>query len=136
MAKHKIKLSASAFKKLHAKLKKIELANPNHTIEGWSLSSFLLANTAVDDKNDPPAIRTKRIVLQIAGDFSTNPANLDNRVRLARDLLYGADEYSLLQMRLDALVKEYKSSASVSESEANDCVKVGDCVNLVDSKIK
>ena len=136
MAKHKIKLSASAFRKLHAKLKKIESANSNHTIDGWNLSSFLIANAAADDKTDPPAIRTKRIILQIAGDFTTKPENLKNAVDLVKHLLYGDDEYSLLQMRLDSLVKENKSTASVSDSEASDCGTVGDCVDLVDSKIK
>ncbi len=133
--KKKILIKPADFKKVHAKLKKLESKDPSLKINGLALSHFLLANTSFDDKADPPEIRTKRIILQIAGDFSTKPEDLKDNIKLGINLLFGDDEYTLLQMRLNALVKEYKPTASVSDDETNDCVTVGDCTKLVKSKI-
>lgn len=136
MSKRKLNFRASDIKRMHSKLKKMEKKDPSFKINGLPVSSFLIANLRADDAVDTPEIRTKRIILQIAGDFSTKPIDLKDNVKLKINLLYGDDEYSLLQMRLNSLVKEYKAGASVSDDEAGDCVTVGDCTELVDSKIK
>ena len=136
MAKHRITLKPGDFKKLIAKIKKMEAADSSLKIGNASLSSFLIANSLADDQKDTPEIRTKRIILHIAGNFTTNPETLQDGINLRLNLLYGSDEFTLLQMRLDTLVKEFKASAGISSSEANDCSVVGDCTALVDSKIK
>ncbi|GAB2838716.1 hypothetical protein [Ferruginibacter profundus] len=136
MAKHRITLKPGDFKKLHSKLKKMEASDPSLKIGNQLLSDFLIANSLADDKTDTAAIRTKRIILHIAGNFTTKPETLNDNIDLVQNLLYGDDEYTLLQMRLDILVKEFKSSASISSSEAGDCSTVGHCTALVDSKIK
>lgn len=136
MAKYRITLKPGHFKMLYLKLKKIEAADPSLKIGNASLTDFLIVNSLSDDQKDSPEIRTKRIILHIAGNFTTNPATLKDGIDLVQNLLYGSDEYTLLQMRLDTLVKEYKASASISSSEAGNCSTVGDCTQLVDSKIK
>lgn len=136
MAKHRIILKPGAFKKLHSKLKKMEAADSSLKIGNTLLSNFLIGNTVADDQKDTAEIRTKRRILHIAGNFTTKPETLRDNIELVKNLLYGDDEYTLLQMSLDTLVKEYKASASISSSEAGDCTTVGDCTGLVDSKIK
>lgn len=136
MKNSNLKLKVSDFKKVHSKLKKLEANDNSLKINGLSISSFLIANLSIDDAVDLLEIRTKRIILQIAGDFSSKPKDLKDSIKLKINLLYGDDEYSLLQMRLNSLVKEYKKSARISDNETSDCTTVGDCIELVNSKIK
>lgn len=136
MAKHRITLKPGAFKKLHAKLKKMEATDPSLKIDNTLMSNFLIANALTDDQTDTAEIRTKRIILHIAGNFTTKPETMGDEIDLTINLLYGSDEYTLLQMRLDVLVKEFKASASINISEATGCSTVGDCTALVDAKIK
>ncbi len=131
----KLTIKPADFKKVHSKLKKLESEDNSLKINGLTISNFLLANTSFDDKDDLPEIRTKRIILQIAGDFSTKPEDLKDNIKLRINLLFGDDEYSLLQMRLNSLVKELKPDASISDDETNNCTTVGDCTKLVKSKV-
>jgi hypothetical protein len=135
MKKNIFSINGNKFARAHARLKKFEKENGAITIGGLSLSSYLLSHTSfVDDKTIPKPIRTKRRILHIAGDFSTKPEELAGSVKLKTNLQYGALEYSLLQVDLNKLVKEYVSSASVSKSETDVCEKVSDCVKLVNDK--
>jgi len=123
------------FAKLHAAVKSFEAKNGSIKIGKLSLSSFLLANTSVsNDRNDSKPVRTKRRVLHIAGDFTTDPSTLSGTIKLKANLHYGNDEFALLQIQLNKLVKEYLSSASVSKTEADKCETVADCVKLVNAK--
>lgn len=128
-------IKSADLRKIHAKLKKFEADNGSIRIEGMSLSQFLLAKVSFDDRDDPAVIRTKRIILHIAGDYSSKPEDLADNTNLEENLLYGSDEYSLLQIRLNLLVKEYKPTSGVSDDEVGDCETVGDCTELVESKI-
>lgn len=133
--KRKLTIKPTDFKKVHSKLKKLEAKDKSLKINGIALSHFLLANTSFDDQSDLPEIRTKRIILQIAGDYSSKPEDLKDNIKLRINLLFGDDEFSLLQMRLNSLVKEYKPTASISDDETSDCTTVGDCTKLVKAKI-
>lgn len=135
MAKIFVYISKARFAKLHAKLKKLEAGDNASKIGNMRLYTFLVADAAFkDDKDDPKPIRTKRIILLIAGDFTTKPENLNGSVKLKANLRYQADEYTLLQKRLDKPVKEYLPITRVSKKEATDCEKVPDCVTLVNKK--
>jgi hypothetical protein len=137
MAKKMVKISAASFARLNAKLRAFETENAPIKIGKKNLSSFLIENAEAEleeDAEDPKPIRTKRIILHIAGDYTTSPNDLRGSLRLRLNLGYGDDEYALLQTRLDKLVKQYKSSASISATETNDCEKVSDCVKLVEEK--
>lgn len=133
--KKKLTINPSDFKKIHTQLQKMEAKNKALKINGLSLSNFFIANVSFDDFYDSPEIRTKRIILQIAGNSSIKPENLPNDIELATNLLYGENEFSLLQMRLNNLVKSINSSKSISQNETDKCETVGDCVQLVNTKI-
>jgi hypothetical protein len=135
MRKSSISINPSKFAKIHATIKKFEKENKAIKIGKMSLSNFLVANTDIlTPVTENIETRTKRIILQIAGNYSKDPQKLQNSVQLRGDLGYGDDEYYLLQIRLDKLVKEYNKTAGINSTEANDCEKVGDCVSLVISK--
>lgn len=135
MKKEQIKLSASAFDAILKQLKKIESTSKSAGIKDFPLSRFMMAHADFADEHHPAELRTKRIILQIAGDLESDPNGLEPDIELRTNLLYGSAEYSLLQLRLDLLVKEYKSSAKISSSEVSDCDTVKDCTDLVTSKI-
>ena len=135
MKKSTLSIKTSQFAKVHAKLKKFDTENKALKIGNMSLSNFLVANMdSQDDAGESKEVRTKRIILHIAGDFSRDPQTLQNSIQLKSNLGYGDDEYSLLQIRLDKLVKESNKTAGTSPAEINNCAKVGDCVSLVNAK--
>jgi hypothetical protein len=136
MSKKMLSISESKFAKLHAKLKSLEKENHSFKIGSKNLSHFLLENTEFeDDTNEPWAIRTKRVILYIAGDYTTSPNDLQVTIRLKENLGYGEDEYTLLQNRLNKLVKTHDTSLSIDKEETDACEKVRDCIKLVEKKI-
>ena len=135
MRKPSISIKASKFARIHAKIKNFEKENKAIKIGKMSLSSFLVANTEfLSPVAESKEVRTKRIILQIAGNYSKDPQTLQNSVQLKSSLGYGDDEYYLLQIRLDKLVKEYNKTTGISSTDVNRCEKVGDCVSLVIAK--
>jgi hypothetical protein len=128
--KYKIKIDSVSYKKLQKKLQKY-----NIKIGGISLSNFLIANSVNDDSSDSPGIRVKRIILHIAGDFDRQPQDMESESHLELDFLFGHHQYLLLRRKLDHLVKEYNKESKISANEAYLCHTVGDCVDLVHSKI-
>jgi hypothetical protein len=130
MNKYKIRIDSSSYKKIQRKLQKY-----NIKVGGMNIGDFLLANSFIDDSSDSPVTRVKRIILHIGGDFDSKPGNLENWLNLELNLLYGKNEYFLLRRRLDQLVKEYDRKAKISSVEVLDCRTVGDCIDLMDSKI-
>jgi hypothetical protein len=135
MAKKMVRISEAKFAKVHSKIKAFERKNGPIKVGAISLTNFLFANSEFPgEETESKPIRTKRIILRIAGDYTTSPNDLKGSIKLKSNLKYSGDEYSLLQTRLDKLVKEYKLSASASTAEVSDCEKVIDCIKLVDTK--
>jgi len=127
MAKRYIKFRTNHFEELRSLLKE---SGNNELYRKLMGSSFL------EDENSNVITKTKKIILIIAGDFNSEPNLLQDEINLKDNLNYQDDEFSILQMRLNKLVKQYKDSASVDEDETNDCETVGDCVELVQSKVE
>lgn len=127
MAKRYIKFRADHFKKIRLLLK--ETGN-NKLYREMMGSAFL------EDESSNIVTKTKKIILYIAGDFTSDPDELQNEIDLKDELNYQDDEYSILQMRLNKLVKEYNDDESIDEDETNECDTVGDCVKLVQSKVE
>lgn len=127
MAKRYIKFRAHHFKKIRLLLK--ETGN-NKLYREMMGSAFL------EDESSNIVTKTKKIILYIAGDFTSDPEELQNEIDLKDELNYQDDEYSILQMRLNKLVKEYNDDESIDEDETNDCDTVGHCVKLVQSKVE
>lgn len=127
MAKRYIKFRADHFKKIRLLLK--ETGN-NKLYREMMGSAFL------EDESSNIVTKTKKIILYIAGDFTSDPGELQNEIDFKDELNYQDDEYSILQMRLNKLVKEYNDDESIDEDETNECDTVGDCVKLVQSKVE
>lgn len=85
--------------------------------------------------NESYDIATKRVILEIAGDSSTDPATLRESLKLKDNLYYGDNEYRLLQIRLNEYVQSKKKEASISTDDASGCTTVGDCVTLIGGKL-
>ncbi|HEY5371521.1 MAG TPA: hypothetical protein VIJ75_21255 [Hanamia sp.] len=134
MAKQEFQINASALKKIHGALKKLETKNPKMLIGKMKPTHFLSASVKSLSEVQSATSETKQIILNISGDFSTKPDDLNDSTLLKDNLNFGDDEFSLLQTQFDTLVKKYKSSASVTSGETNKCNTVGDCAKLVSSK--
>jgi len=93
-----------------------------------SSKSPVFAKPAQPERYD---VATKRIILEIAGDDTTDPSTLGESLKLRDNLQYGDNEYVLLQIRLDEYVKSCNKDASVTPAEVNACTTVGSCVDLV-----
>ena len=131
MTPQKTSLSYANYKKLSKKLFQFEDTYEPIMIGKQTLHDFVVGAVAHDDLAEPISTRTKRILLEIKGDYTTNPATLRNALQLRYNLKYNDNNYSTLQMRLDALVRP---SARISDEETNACSTVGACVALVTSK--
>lgn len=127
MAKRYIKFRADHFKKIRLLLK--ETGNNK-------LYREIMGSAFLEDESSNIVTKTKKIILYIAGDFTSDPDELQNEIDLKDELNYQDDEYSILQMRLNKLVKEYNDDESIDEDETNECDTVGDCVKLVQSKVE
>jgi hypothetical protein len=134
--KKNFQISLGALSRVHRKLKAMEKTDPKLAIGGMKPSHFLVANTRLSDASESVDLRVKAILLQIQGDYTTSPADLPDKANLQTNLEFGDDEMSLLQIRLDTLVKEYKKGAAISDNDVSGCTTVGDVVDLVKSKIK
>src|SRR5687767_13218166 len=128
--KFNIQLDSSIYRKIQNKLK-----NYNIKIGGINITSYLVANTLIDDSADTLSVRTKRAVLHIAGDFDTHPEQLRASADLKTELLFNHTEYLALRRKLDILVKEYDKEHKISLEEGLDCRTVNDCIELVNSKM-
>lgn len=135
MKKFKVEISWQDYQKLHAKIKELETAGKTAKIGKRKISDFFLARTTFTDAGESIDIRVKRIILIIAGDTTSEPSTLGDTLSLKLNLQFLSNEFSLLQIRLDRLVKEFKSTAKVSNSEASNCKTVKDCIDLVNKKI-
>lgn len=134
--KKKLEITLSDFAKLHRQIKKFEEKNGPIQIGNQKLEHFLLTRTSFADHGLTPEIRTKEIILQVAGNYDIKPEDLKDNVNLKDNLLYNDDSYSILEMRLNILIKGYKKDAVIDDDEMTGCDNVGDCVKLVDDKIK
>lgn len=78
-----------------------------------------------------------RIVLDVAGRYSTPVTAPKIREReLIANLEYTDDLFDILNIEIDKYVKSIKPDTGVTEDEITDCEKVGDVVDLVETKIK
>jgi hypothetical protein len=135
MKKTIVTIQAKKLAQVYSKLKKLESKHATLKIGKMPLSHFLIAHSEFEnDLPESKELKTNRIILYIAGQFNTDPASLKPATRLKQNLGYQADEYSLLQIKLDKLVKQYKPTARISSGEANNCDTVGDCQDLVVKK--
>lgn len=134
MAKQEFQINASALKKIHVALKKLETKNPKMLIGKMKPTHFLSASVKSLSEVQSATSETKQIILNISGDFSTKPDDLNDSTLLKDNLNFGDGEFSLLQSQFDTLVKKYKSSASVTSNETNKCKTVGECTKLVSFK--
>ncbi len=83
MKKKLYSISAAKLGSLLKKIKSIEDKGTLLKIGKLKATTFVAAHaTLLNDKNDPKHIRTKRRILNIAGDFSTDPARLKPAVNL------------------------------------------------------
>ncbi len=135
MKKQLIQISASKLKKVHSILKKHEKNNTPLKVGQIKLSNFLASSVELNS-NNTIEIHTKQIILQIAGEYTVIPEQLNDNVNLKDNLNYSDDEYAFLQSQLNNLIKGYKKEVSISSSEINKCKTVSDCIKLVESKIK
>jgi hypothetical protein len=78
--------------------------------------------------------RVKKSILIASGQATEDPENLENTMELAK-LLPTTSAFQFLADMLDDLVMEYKEDAAVKAADIVNCGTVGDCIDLVKSKI-
>ena len=104
----------------------------SNAIAAKSLSGLKLFETGTDDQiaND---INT--IILAIVGNKEIKPKDLPPSHRLVEDLGYDDDLLDFLHIALNNYVDHKNPGASISQKEMDDCETVGQCIELVKSKI-
>jgi hypothetical protein len=77
--------------------------------------------------------KVKRLILNVKGNYTTNPDDLFNELELKSNLLYNSTDFIFLARKLNQLI--VVNDKKINNSEMNKCKTVGDCVTLVKSKI-
>ncbi len=98
-----------------------------------AMSKHLIALSQFDLKDGDTALRVKKIILNVKGNYSTNPDELPTGLSLKDNLLYNSNEYIMLAIKLNELIPDGKPKITMTEMRK--CKTVSDCITLVTSKI-
>jgi len=111
-----------SLKRNFAGLAEAEISSSDELIESFDLR-----------KLPPVEIMVKQAILKAAGR-SGNPEDLSDDAELS-DLFSSNAQYILLRAYLEGIARLFKPTATISLNEVMGCTTVGDCIDLVKSKI-
>jgi hypothetical protein len=132
---HLLTIQATDLKKMMHQLQLLEQKQSLFKIEGWLPSQFLLLATQPNNQNESPKNRVKTILLHLAGDYETAAAKLSDKLDLKTHLLFGETQYTLLYLKMDALLKSYQPEKTIHLKEIKNCHTVADCMNILETRI-
>jgi hypothetical protein len=133
---HQLTIQATDLKKMVQKLQVLEKKQNLFKIEGWLPSQFLQLATQPNNQKDSPKNRIKTILLHLAGDYETPPEKLSDKLDLETHLLFSETDYTLLYIKMDALLKNYQPEKTISLKEIKNCRTVADCITLLETHIE
>ncbi len=91
-----------------------------------TLSFFDLKDANIDTK-------VKRAILNVKGNYSSDPSELPNSMNLKANLLYNSNEYIMLAIKLNELIPD--KTKRITMAEMSNCKTVSDCIILVTKKL-
>lgn len=74
-------------------------------------------------------------VIAASGKLGLTPNDILREDKLAANLDYSQDDFDLLQILLDRYIKGINGEESVTSAEIGNCKTVGDCIDLIKSKV-
>lgn len=99
-----------------------QLVSKQHT----SPTKFDIVDNTID-------LKVKRRILNVKGNYSTDPSEVLDELDLKANLLYNANDFTLLARKLNELITD--GSKKITDAEMKKCKTVKDCIVLVNSKI-
>ena len=132
---HQLTIQPNDLQKIIKQLQILEEKQPLNTIEGLLPSHFLRYAIQPDNHADSPKNRVKSILLHLADDYITQSAALSDKLNLKTHLLFTETQYTVLYLKLNALMHHYQPEKKISIKEIKDCQTVADCVTLVEQYI-
>jgi hypothetical protein len=132
---HPLTIQATDLKKMMYQLQLLEQKQSLFKIEGWLPSQFLLLATQPNNQNESPKNRVKTILLHLAGDYETAAVKLSDKLDLKTHLLFGETQYTLLHLKMDALIKSYQPEKTISLKEIKNCHTVADCMTFIEKQL-
>lgn len=132
MSKIRLKIAASDFKKIKAKVRSLEKESGLLDKKN-SLSKLLMASFFPIETDESVEIKVKRIILFVTGDNDSDPSSLHGSLELVKNLKFGDDEFVILRFQLNDLLDVLKK-VKATASEVKKCTKVSDVVSLVNNK--
>ncbi len=132
---HQLTIQATDLQKIIKQLQLVEEKHELLTIEGLLPSQFLRYAIQPENHDESPKNRVKTMLLHIAGDYQTHGQQLSDKLDLKTHLLFAEGQFTLLFLKLNALLKQYQPERTISRKEIKDCQTVADCVALVERNI-
>ncbi|WP_309640701.1 hypothetical protein [Flavobacterium sp.] len=132
---HQLTIQATDLQKMIKQLQLVEEKQNLFTIEGLLPSQFLRYAVQPNNEKENPKKRVKTILLHLTGDYQTLGEQLSDKLDLKTHLLFTESQYTLLYLKLNALLKHYQPEKKISIEEIKDCQSVADCVILFEKKI-
>lgn len=129
---HHLIIEAADLQKIIKQLQILEQQFELNTIEGLPPSLFLRSAIQPYEQAESIKSRVKTIILHIACDFRTQASQLSEKLDLKTHLLFSKEQYTLLFLKMNELVREQDPELRISIKEIRECRTVGDCVHLVE----
>lgn len=129
---HQLTIQPTDLQKIIKQLQLVEEKHELLTIEGLLPSQYLFFAIQPENHTESPKNRVKTILLYLAGDYQTHGQQLSDKLDLKTHLLFAEGQYTLLFLKLNALLKQYQPERTITRKEINDCQIVADCVTLVE----
>lgn len=97
------------------------------------LSKYHATSSKLDFDKENIDLKVKRRILNVKGNYSTNPSEVIDELDLKTNLLYNSNDFILLAKKLNELISE--TTKKITTVEMKKCKTVKDCIILVNSKI-
>ncbi|MGH2666514.1 hypothetical protein [Flavobacterium sp.] len=110
------------------------LQEENHKEVRKLMSKYLTTLSHFDTAEGDISFKVKRVILNVKGNYSTDPNQLMELLNLKKNLLYNANDYIMLAIKLNEFI--VSPDSKITMAEMNKCKTVGDCIALVNKKIQ
>lgn len=132
---HQLTIQATDLLKIIKQLQLLEEKQSQYTIEGMPPSQFLQYAIQPNNHSESAKNRVKTILLHLAGDYETPPEKLSEKLDLKTHLLFEEAQYTLLYLKMDALIKSYQPEKKISIKEIKNCHMVSDCMTFIETHL-
>lgn len=117
-------------KKYGTEIKSLQMEDKKDTRK--LMAKYLKALSHLDAAVGDLPFMVKKAILNVRGNYTTDPDGLPEQLNLKVNLGYNSNDYIMLAFKLNEIIAN--PAASITMAEMNKCKTVGDCIALTNKK--